>query len=449
MSLNSLVIVNVLSQTPPVTSSNFGVPLLLERGLSGFATNEVRYYETADAVDEDEDLTTAAATHVKAILAQSLHVQRVGVASIAADVAQQDTVTVAGTWAEDDVATITVDGTDYSHTVLAGSTAVDDVATALRALLTSGLTGWTIGGAAGAVVITSPAGQAFTVAVSVTSSAGTLVAANDTEAVNVATELVGVLANDSAWYCAHMVSRTQTDIERLHAWAESNGERIAISQTGDAAVKAGTAGNVAKVLKALNYKRSAIAYYGTAATAMVFAWLGFKLEKNLDSGQTNWAHLTLSGIAAETFTAAEGANLEADNVGRYDSLYGYSTTSPLKMANGDYIDVAITRDWLRARIRESVVGVLVNASARNEKVPFNALGIARLGQAIEKTLIVAGAGSNPHINPGRYKINLPDPAALTLAQKQSRTCTISWSAELAGALDGTTINGYLELSLSS
>lgn len=105
-------------------------------------------------------------------------------------------------------------------------------------------------------------------------------------------------------------------------------------------------------------------------------------------GSVNWHDLMLDGVSADSFTTGEMVILDKGNFMTYVmKTNGVAQTSQGKTMSGQYIDVIMGIDWTRQNIQMELQNILTF----NDKVPFNAAGIALLTSATENVLNEAHA----------------------------------------------------------
>lgn len=438
---NSAVNIQVFADAPGVNVASFGVPMIA----GACAMSErIRFYEnSADALADQlaGDISQAQYDAVAAGFAQPQTPSQIAVGRIEADVAQVNTVTVGGTPAATFIYTITINGTPFAYTADLDDNAA--IATALRAAINGGSQPVTASGASTAVVLTADvAGTPFTVAVSVSNVAGTLTNVATTPNVNVATELAEIVAENAGWYSFGLVSRSDLDNLRAAAWVESN-NRIFGAQTSSADAKAGTAGNILLQLQALAYTRTFPEWYSDDAIPAVFAWTSFKTAANLDIRATAWAHAPLVGIPAddEALTSTERLNILNAGGNVYLTLDGVGVTFPGKMASGAFIDVTTTVDWYGARVREALTQELINASARNSKIPYNDQGFSVIGNAVDG--VNGQAVRAQHLNDGTTFVNLPLRRNLSSGNVTARNYPFTFGGQLTSAVLTIAGTGYV------
>jgi hypothetical protein len=127
---------------------------------------------------------------------------------------------------------------------------------------------------------------------------------------------------------------------------------------------------------------------------------------------------------------------------------GSAVFSPGKLADGSFSDTRISKDWVAARMAERVSQVLLNASAQNRKVPFNAIGLALMEGELKDQL---DSGAPPrmdpmvaHFDPGTVWTSVPSMDDVSAQDKANRTMpAIQGGAVLSGAGQSVTFNIYL------
>ena len=439
---NSAVNIQVLADAPGVNVASFGVPMIA----GACAMSErIRFYEnSADALADQQagDISQAQYDAVAAGFAQAQTPSQIAVGRIEADVAQVNTVTVGGTIANGLVYTITINGTPFAYTAVVPTDDNDAVATALRSAINGGSEPVTASGAGAAIILTADvAGTPFTIAVSAT-GAGTLTNVATTPNANVATELAAILAANAGWYSFGLVSRTDLDILRAAAWVESN-NRIFGAQTSSATALAGTAGNILLQLQALAYTRTFPMWYSGDAIPACFAWTSFKTAADLDTRATAWAHAPLVGVVAddEEMTSTERLNILNAGGNVYLTLDGVGVTFNGKMAGGAFIDITTTVDWYGARVREALTQELINASARNSKIPYNDQGFSVIGNAVDG--VNGRAVRAAHLNDGTTFVNLPLRSTLSSGNVTARNYPFTFGGQLTSAVLTITGTGYV------
>ena len=117
------------------------------------------------------------------------------------------------------------------------------------------------------------------------------------------------------------------------------------------------------------------------------------------------------------------------------------------MASGEFIDVIRGRDWLTARLRERIFGLLINA----RKVPFTNAGIDQVTSEVSAQLTEGiGAGYlSPDNLEGQdvpFVVTAPTAQEVSKADKIARLLpNVAFEATLAGAIHAVQINGSIQV----
>jgi hypothetical protein len=233
-------------------------------------------------------------------------------------------------------------------------------------------------------------------------------------------------------------SRVEGNIVDLAAWAETQ-PVLYLPQTSDAALLAGTAGNIGEDLRLATRARTALTYNATDTEYNGFSWGSKTGAADPDEQSTTWRNKTLSGITPQvTLTDTEKANILAENANVYLTLKGQGSMGEGTLADGNPIDTRIARDWLEFRIGEGLAQLFLDVSNRNSKVPFDNDGIAQIGGVLEA---VAARGEKVgHLLAGASTVSLPLRKDVPPADVTARTLTVPMEVTLAGAIEEATIN---------
>ena len=454
--LNSNVSVTVTGDALPVSAAVFTTLLhVAAAGTLGVGfTERVRYYDTAADAAADTDLTSDAIDAVSDCFSQTLHVNRVGVARIGADVAQVHTISITG--AADGVWQIPItlfDGTEIlAEYTASGSAIASAIATGLRAAIGTELSGvdaasdLTIGGAGADITITADvAGNPFTVGTVVDPGSGTHTSVATTPNKSIKTEMALVAEESSAWYGVTIASRVKLQIERMAEWVETT-EKIFIPQNNDADLLTTATDDLASVLKAAGYKRTGVLYHATDGEWAAEDWAAFKLAADPDTTATLWSYATLTGPAKnESLSTTQKTNLDGKRANYYLDFYGSGATAPGVMADGGKIEDRVMLDWVTARTREAVANRLLAASARNSKIPYTDVGIETMASAIRGVLV---QGENAgHFVAGTTSVIKPKLVDVSDADKTARVLRLSFRAQKAGAIEKAIVTGSVTVSI--
>jgi hypothetical protein len=281
------------------------------------------------------------------------------------------------------------------------------------------------------------AGQPFTF--STTTSSSDLTLTQTTADVGPDTGLTAIVAAGGYnWYGLIMTSRNDQDILQAAAWIEAQAYGyIFIACNSDSAVISNSGGNVLATLKGDSYTRTAFLWSSQQAHYPEAGWMGLGLPQT--PGSWNWSWKTIAGITADTesgLTDTGISNLNLNNGNFFISFGGLSETQNGIMVGGQYIDVIIGRDWIKANIQSA----LMNLFSQTPKINYDDHGIGLICNALQGVLKQAVTMNIL----SSYVLTPPLASSFSSAQKQTRVLpNITWTGKLAGAVDAVTITGTL------
>lgn len=430
--LDSIVAVNISLAAAAVQQKGFGRGLILGSS-NRLGSDLFRVYTSPAGMKTDGFLVSD--PEYKAALAyfsQPIVPQDVMVGYAPVDVAQVSTVTVA-TVTNTTVYTVTVNGVAYTYTSDGSATGAEIVAglvaaitdTTVAALVTSGTT---------FTVTANTAGQTFTITVG-----AKLTVATGTPDVGPDTALDAILAaGGKAWYGLILCSRTLIDIMDAAAWIEGQAYGyIFLGCSADSAVLTNVSTDVLSKLQAKAYLRTGYLWSDDQADFPEAAWFGEEFPKQ--PGSSNYAWKALTGITptdTSVLTDAKIAILEGKNGNYYLKVGVNPVTQKGIMVGGQWIDVVVGRDWIKANIQQEIFNLLITMP----KIGFDDAGIGALANALRGVL--QKAQDFRIIN--SFVINVPLASSFSSSTKNTRILpSIPWSAVLTGAINGLTINGTL------
>ena len=168
----------------------------------------------------------------------------------------------------------------------------------------------------------------------------------------IAASLAAIQNEDNSWYGLVADQAMVADFDDIAAWVES-AKKLAIFWITDVnAYDATKTTDLASVLKAAAYDRSAVIWHATPATGADYpdaAWMGEGFP--YDPGTSTWAYKTLKGVTPDNIAGKE-TPLQNKNCNYYSEVGGVNITQEGKVASGEWIDIIIGTDWLEARLRE-------------------------------------------------------------------------------------------------
>jgi hypothetical protein len=198
--------------------------------------------------------------------------------------------------------------------------------------------------------------------------------------------------------------------------------------------------DVMYALKAAQYFRTFGLYSGDQPAYGASTWMGNRFP--IDPGSSTWAYKPLSGVTVDDLPAAFQDAVAGKNGNYYVEIAGAAVTIDGKMAAGEWIDIIRGRDWLSARLRERIFGLLINAP----KIPFTDKGIGVITSAVEAQLKEGIKNDYLAADPEPI-VTAPAAADVSDADKIARTLPdVNFEATLAGAIHIVDpLNGVLKV----
>ena len=254
----------------------------------------------------------------------------------------------------------------------------------------------------------------------------------------IATDLAAITAADGDWYGLLLDSNSEAEVNAASTVTEAQ-ERLFGYATGDATARNGTAGGVmddrflAQVFRTFGiFSENTSGYAAARAMGECFP---------LDPGSETWKFKSLSGVTASILTASQESAIEGKNGNHYQIVAGLGILQQGVVHSGEFIDVVRGRDWLVARLRERVYGLLANA----RKVPFTDAGVDMVRNVVLAQLR-EGIGAGLLAASPEPVVTVPLVADVSTADKAARLLPdVEFSATLAGAIHAVEINGVISV----
>lgn len=430
MALSDLVVVNITAETRTPTQEGFGVLML-----AGYHTkyvDRVRSYTSLAGLVSDGFATTDPIYKAAAVaFSQNPRPERIKIGRRASPASQSirltPTVTTQGF-----VYRLTVEGTALTYTVLAAATTTT-IATAIAALIDALAT--VAASSSGANITVTP--QVANTLVSIESWSPELTVQDLTADPGLAADLTAINAADPDWYGLALDSNGKAEVLAAAAWAESN-SKLFVAQSGDSDVLAAPTTDVFGTLQASAYGRTVPVFHPSICAQWIA--VGLMAQRfTAQPGSDTWAYKTVAGVAVHrALTSTERTNALAKAATIYETNAGVNVTVGGKVAGGEWADVVRGLDWLRARLRERVFGVMISTP----KLPYTQAGIDTVGEAVKGVLDLAASPAVQLLDNGTQSVLVPKVGSVSTTDKQNRTLSnVQWSAKLAGAIHLVTVNG--------
>lgn len=439
--ISTVVRITIDRQTRSVTQAGFGIPLILgDTVVAGWSAGEVRDYANLTAVLDDfassDDEYKAAA----AIFSQSPSVEMVKIGKRDTQVAQVQTITLNKDLVTDNVINMTVNNVAIAPVTFAVAhadtmTALAAAIQALASVATASVT------AAREITVTAQtAGVAidcsdFVVTLGTQQATALIVTSVDNW--GVADDIAQCQRDDDDWYGLIICDRTVGVVETCAEYIETQ-RKIFITCSDDALILNSTSTtDLAYVLSAAGYERTAVIYNADEADYADAAWLGKCLV--FDPGNETWKFKTLASITFDDLTQSECNNALTKNANVYVQIGGVSITENGTMASGEYIDIMRGVDWLTARLEERIYSRLVNMP----KIPFTDAGIAIIETEI-RAVLENGVRENLIADDPAYTVTVPKATDVSVNDRADRYLPdIGFTARLAGAVHTVEVEGVV------
>ena len=438
MSLESIVDVQITTNSKGVTRAGFGVPLL-----AAFHTAWAelwREYDSIGSVEDDFAANTPAHKMATSVFSQSPKPKKVIIGRLQTAHTQIVRLTPANI-VEGFIYSFTVTSPDGTVTTISrtvpGASSVAAEVTALTALLTaiSGLS----------------ASDDTTHVTCTVDVAGTifyyegLPGPDDMEfkemtAVgSVSADLAAIDDENSTWYGLATDTQGEAVLNAAATFIEAR-EKIGLFTTRDDEVgDPGVTTDIMSDLKANAMARSYALYNREHNAYAGLGWAGGMFPR--DPGSATWKFKTIAGAEVDTIKSGFATAIEGKNGNHYQPVAGVNITCPGKVGAGEFIDIVRGRDWMVARMRERVFGALAN----NPKIPYTDEGVAII-VGLVRAQIQEGIDNGFVAASPEPVVTAPLVADVSSADKIARLLPdVEFEATLAGAIHAVQIRGVLKI----
>lgn len=432
MSLDNVVNLQISRSAAAVSRQGFGTMLILGTSITTeWGSDRVRAYtKAADLLDDGFDSSDPEYKAALVAFSQTLKPTRVLVGRRLTAVAQIVTITPVAT--NSFLFTVEINDTTFSFTSDSDATAAE-IVTGLSTAINGGSEPVTASGSTTLILTADDAGVPFSTTLSLH-----LTAVTTTANVGVGEDMAAISEINDDWYALVLTSRDPQTIMTAAAYIESV-PKIYLACSGDAGVIAAGSVDIASLLKAKSYARTAYLYSGNQAAMPEAAWLGGQLPEQ--PGSNTYKFKTLVGITADDLTATQYSVAKGKNANIYTTVGGAGMTEEGVMAVGEFIDVIIGIDWLHSNMQADVFQVLRD----NKKVPYTDAGVASIESTIRNRLRLATIAGILAEDPAPV-VTVPDVADVPSEDKAARLLQgVSFAATLAGAIHAVTITGNVSV----
>lgn len=263
--------------------------------------------------------------------------------------------------------------------------------------------------------------------------------------------LDAILLESSDFYGVLCAARTTADQKSTAKWVQAN-ERILVVSNDDANIIGQAEGadttSIAYEVKHGAYDRTAVIYHSKADTECVDAGLlGYLLA--LTPGSYTGAFKTVAGASVDKLNATQSKNAHDKYCSTYEEIAERNIILFSWTGSGEYIDIIVFADWVKARVTENNYAVLVNTL----KNPFTDGGITAHENATAQILQIGidNGGFSPKsfdkatgAQTGGFYTTFPKASAVPALDKAARKLTgAKFKGFLAGAIHTVAIEGTI------
>lgn len=253
--------------------------------------------------------------------------------------------------------------------------------------------------------------------------------------------------NDDFFFVA-IESRLKADAEAMaNAVAALSGTRQFHVVTNDAdTLDSASTTSTAYALRNANQDQTFLYYHATASLYPEMATIA-KVAIPSETGRRGPGSLpvfyqSVSGIAGESFSAAQRAALELNHVNHFRSFVNEVRVFGGQASGGAWFDNMYGLAWLEARLAEGGAQLLTQKADRGEKVGFDDEGLALVDSKLREVLNIA-------VNTGfildDFVLTVPTREDTTFTDRANRVLNgIEFEANLVGAVKTMTVSGILE-----
>jgi hypothetical protein len=426
--LDDVVRVVIFDQSTAIATASFQIPLVLAT-FTNFA-ERTRTYQNITQVGEDFASTETAYLIAQKVFGQS-GVLGATPPSIVIGRRQIDEVTITPTVANSTTYTVTLNDTDYTFTSDVDATAAE---------ISLGLV--TAIGVVAGITVTDLIGS-FTVEVTTPGTEWSItVSSNLVKVATASTEtwveaLEAVEADNDTWYAVVAETQVLAEQEALSDAIQAREKIYGLSSADTVAPTTGTT-DIGAVLNAKSAARTFGVYLPTAATEFPeAAWIGSQLA--VTPGNNDWDFKRANGVTVSKLTNTQVTNLKNKSWNYYRAKAGVNIFQNGDMFDGKPIDVQVGKDWLKARLQESIYFRIINVL----KIPMTDSGLLIVENEIRSVLSQAEA--NLLIDRG-WNVQTPPVASIPENLRAQRAAGVFViRARLQGSVRFVDIEFYLSV----
>ena len=223
---------------------------------------------------------------------------------------------------------------------------------------------------------------------------------------------------DAKPYYVAVDDHTAAIVTPLVAAAEAAYRMVVLSSQEAGILVPATDTDIGSVLQDAAYDHVITMYNASADTSFAEGGIVGAMAA-IPAGVSTLEDKTLVGVTKDTLTATQISALEAKNVAYYTEIAGVNSVFNSKVASGQFFDTIVFSDWLRARIGESVYGLMKRRSDAGLKVSYDEAGKSLVRSAIFE-VIQQGLNNGAISNDIRPIVRIPTNEEISQADRAAR-----------------------------
>jgi len=257
---------------------------------------------------------------------------------------------------------------------------------------------------------------------------------------SISTALSSLVTTHNDWYALLITERDKSSLQEAGTWALQN-EKMFFGCTDDLTA-----------LENRNNMREAYLLHTSPTIYPEAAWVGLCLPQ--DIGSITWKWKSPTGISAATFSTTQLTQIRNNKGNAVTQRSGVVYVNEGITTGGEYIDVIMSRDYVKARLEEGLFGLLI----RNKKIPYDNNGFAMIEAAMREVFIdcgrrgiiakVATEDDAKYSDEGAYMytVTIPERNQIPANDRAERIVSgVEFSFVIAGAAHKVRIEGTIEV----
>jgi hypothetical protein len=198
---------------------------------------------------------------------------------------------------------------------------------------------------------------------------------------NVLEDISAVAQENNTWFWMVSDTHQDEDVLDLAGYAQEH-DKIYWTSSQDPAIVNADEGNLLSELTGRGYNNTGFAMWRTDADSLFPEAAIVGAMAAADPGTTTLHGKTLVGVTPQQLTPTQETNIVAQNGNIYRREYGVNFYRDGRMVSGNFCDVIHHALWVKARVAESLFGLLKRQSDLLKGVRFTSKGLAQIKQAI-------------------------------------------------------------------